>query len=474
MASKPAFNPANNQLSPRDKRVALIAVSLGTAQSAMTLSSIQIAIPELARELQADAVLIGWIPMSFLLINAIFILPMGRYADAVGRRKVYLLGMALFALGNLLAAFSQTMEWMLLCRAFQGFATAMMHATGMAIISSIYTGKERAGALGITASAIYLGLALGPVVGGFLTEYAGWRSVFAAQVPLSLLNIFLVGRFIRGEWKSNEPMPVDWPGTGLLAVVLSCIVIATSLPIDSAFPSAQLVLLLGGVVFAWLFARHIARVPYPLVRWHAIRGNIVFLSSLTTAFFVYAGNYTLVFLLSLLLQYTMGMTPSGAGLIVLLQVLMVVFVSLLFTKRSFAVSQRALASIGCALVSLAFFLLSLLTSTTPFALVVLALLLNGIGIGMFTTPNNNLAMGAVNPDRLSSASAILNLSRYLGNMAGTAVVMLLITVFLGRSEIGPQNYEGLQQVGRYAFIFASLSTAIASLLAYRARPTVNR
>lgn len=466
MDSKPTIN---SQLSPLQKRIALIAVSLGTAQSAMTLSSIQIAIPELARELQPSAVMVSWIPMSFLLINAIFILPMGRYADAVGRKKIYLLGMLLFALGNVLASFAQSIEWVLFCRAVQGLSTAMLHATGMAIIASIFSDKERAAALGITASAIYFGLSLGPVVGGFLTEYAGWRSVFAVQVPLSLLNTLLVMRFLRGEWKSNEPMAVDWPGTAILGVSLTCLVMAASLPIRGAFLVWQAGLVLAAVLFARKFMQHIARAEQPLVRWHAIKHNRVFISSLNAAFFVYAGNYTMVFLLSLYLQFLIGLSPSDAGLIVLLQTITIALVSLVITRINIGLSERAMVALGCASVSIGFLILSMTTAETPVIQILLALALNGFGMGVFTTPNNNLAMGAVNQQRLSSASAILNLARYLGNMLGTAIVMLLMAWFIGLNEISPENYESLQQVVRLSFLFAMISTAIASLLAYSAR-----
>ncbi len=454
------------------KRIALIVVCLGSAQSAMTLSSIQIAIPDIARELRPSATMLSWIPMAFLLVNAIFILPMGRYADSVGRKKVYLAGMILFGVGNLLAGFSKNIEWLIFCRALQGISTAMLHATGMAIIASIYQEKQRPAALALAASSIYLGLSFGPVAGGFLTEYFGWRSVFVAQVPVSLICVLLVLRYLKSEWKSEEPIPVDWLGVAILGIALSCAVfsIAESAKLNSNLQTmiVPLVLLLLALLAAWFFVQHLKRSPAPLIRWYSIRGNSVFLSSLSSAFFVYAGNYTMVFLMSLFLQFLFSLTPSQAGLIILLQTLTIAAVSLLVGKLSPKISDRALVCLGCGLVSIGFAILACVDEQSSLWIIVIAMVLNGIGMGLFTTPNNNAALGSVNPQRLSAATAILNLARYLGNMLGTAVVMLLMVVFIGNVDISPANYAQLGNVVTLSFLFAMIAAAMASVLAYRA------
>ncbi len=454
------------------KRIALIVVCLGSAQSAMTLSSIQIAIPDIARELRPSATMLSWIPMAFLLVNAIFILPMGRYADSVGRKKVYLAGMILFGVGNLLAGFADSIEWVVFCRAVQGISTAMLHATGMAIIASIYQDKERPAALALAASSIYLGLSFGPVAGGFLTEYFGWRSVFVAQVPVSLICVLLVLRYLKSEWKSEEPMPVDWPGVAILGVALTSAVFSIA---ESAKLSSQLHtvlvptgLMLVACLAAWIFMQHLKRSPTPLIRWHSIRGNSVFVSSLSSAFFVYAGNYTMVFLMSLFLQFLFALTPSQAGLIILLQTLTIAAVSLFVGKLGSKTSDRALVCFGCGMVSVGFAILAFVDNSSALSIIVFAMILNGIGMGLFTTPNNNAALGAVNPQRLSAATAILNLARYLGNMLGTAIVMLLMVVFIGNADISPSNYPQLGSVVTLSFVFAMLATATASVLAYRA------
>ncbi len=449
------------------QKVVLLVVSLGSAQSALTLASIQIAIPEITQEFQPSAVQVSWIPMAFLLANAISIIPMGRYADAIGRKRLFLTGMLLFALGNLLASIASSIEWLLACRALQGFATAMLHATGMAIIASVFPEAKRGKALGVAAAAIYLGLSMGPVLGGLLTEFAGWRSVFQVQVPLAILNCFLVVRYIRQEWRADEPIGVDWTGVFWLACMLGSLVVAASLPASEQQYQGQLLLLGAGIAAGVVLYYHLGRAHQPLVNLSAIRGNSTYLTSLGAAFFVYAGNYTAVFLVSLYLQFLVGLSPAIAGLTVLAQTLAIAVVSLFVSRLETRWAPHSIVGFGCGLVAISFAILSVVRPDGPLAIMVAALLLNGIGMGMFTTPNNSAALGSVNPQRLSAATAILNLARYLGNMLGTAVVLMLMAALIGQNSIQPDQYPALQKVVQYAFTFALLSAGMASFVSFK-------
>lgn len=452
----------------RRNRVALLAVSLGSAQAAMTLSSIQVSIPDIASDLDASAIEVSWIPMAFLLFNAIFILPIGRFADAFGRKRTFLLGMTLFGISNYIAGLAQSMESLLVFRALQGFATAMLHSTAMAIIASLFTGAQRTAALGIAAASIYFGLSFGPAFGGYLTEYFGWRSVFTIQLPISMLILLLAVRSLKGEWKSDEPLAVDWWGTMLFAASLTSLVVAISLPFGSSDTLWLRGVLLGfAVIVAWQFYRHLGRASSPLIRLQAVRGNPVFSSALCSAFFIYSGNYTLVFLTSLFMQYLLGLTPSTAGLFILLQPVTIAMVSLLVGRPRFAGLEKIMVAFGSALVAASFLLLIFVDSSTSLLWVSIALVVNGLGMGIFSAPNNSSAFGSVDSQRLSAASAILNLARYLGNMLGTGIVLLMMALLIGQESIAPENYSQLESVVRYAFSFAFVSASVAAAFGFR-------
>ncbi|MFQ3235094.1 MAG: EmrB/QacA subfamily drug resistance transporter [Paraglaciecola sp.] len=421
--------------------VALIVVCMGSFIGPLGMASVNIAIPDMAAELQANARMVSWLPTIFLLASVAFMLPFGKLADNYGRKRVYAGGLALNALASMMCAFGTSIEWILFWRFVQGVASAMIFGTGVAILTSVTAPNKRGFALGISATCVYVGLTVAPAIGGWLTELWGWRSVFLFQIPLVAILLILIKLRLHGDWKNNKRSAFDWRGTAIFALSATCLVFGLSM-----LPSLSgLILLLVAIISIGLFVLHQSRHNEPLIRVQMFRESRVFSMSLSTSLLMYASIYPLTFLLSLYLQYVKGFSPSDAGQIILIQALSMALLAPLSGRLSDKVQPRLLATLGCAIVACGFFILSAMDLQSSAFYIGSSLFLIGIGFGLFSTPNNNAIMGAVHVSELGVASASMNLARTIGNLLGMSLVNLLVHHFMGDAKLTPDQYPALLQ-----------------------------
>ncbi|WP_240473076.1 MFS transporter [Arsukibacterium perlucidum] len=221
--------PENSSKNAAVAKFALIIVCLGSIIGPLGMASVNIAIPDLAADLQANAKMVSWLPTLFILSSVIFMLPAGKLADNYGRKRIYAYGLALNAFSSFMCGLGSSIEWILFWRFVQGAAASMIFGTGVAIITSVTPSNKRGAALGITAACIYVGLTIAPAVGGWLTELWGWRSVFFFQVPIVLALLLLIKMRLTGEWKNDEKTKYDWWGTGIFALFSATLVYGLSI-----------------------------------------------------------------------------------------------------------------------------------------------------------------------------------------------------------------------------------------------------
>ncbi|MGO4891393.1 MFS transporter [Flavobacterium sp. W21_SRS_FM6] len=448
--------------------IALIVVCLGSFIGPLGMASVNIAIPDLAADLHANARLVGWLPTIFLLSNVAFMLPFGKLADNYGRKRIYTYGLLLNALSSLMCAWADVIEWVLFWRFVQGAASAMIFGTGVAILSSVTPADKRGFALGLAATCVYVGLTVAPAIGGWLTELWGWRAVFLFQVPLVCLLILVIKLGLKGEWKSARHSKFDWRGTSIFAISTSALVFGLSL-LPSVLGFGLLAVAIATMV---LFVFHQSRHSEPLIRVQMFRESRVFSMSLSTSFLMYASVYPLSFLLSLYLQYVKGFSPAHAGQIILLQAFSMAIVAPFAGKFSDRVQPRKIASAGCAIVAFGFIILSQIGINTSATYIGASLLLIGLGFGLFSTPNNNAIMGAVNSRELGVASASMNLSRTIGNLVGMSVVNLLVHLYLGDARLTEQQYPALLNTISLSLYISVGCVVLASFFsAFRGRET---
>ncbi|MFT7388250.1 MAG: EmrB/QacA subfamily drug resistance transporter [Candidatus Endobugula sp.] len=432
------LSDASNEQSAVAK-FALIIVCMGSIIGPLGMASVNIAIPDLAIDLQANAKMVSWLPTLFILSSVIFMLPAGKLADNYGRKRIYTYGLGLNAFASLLCGIGTSIEWVLFWRVIQGAASAMIFGTGIAIITSVTPSHKRGAALGIATACIYVGLTVAPALGGWLTESWGWRSVFFFQVPIVLALLLLIKVRLLGEWKNAEKSKYDWWGTVIFAVFASALVYGLSV-----LPSLLGVLMLGlSVISLTLFIVHQSRSRRPLIRVQMFRESRVFSMSLATSLLMYASNFPLIFLMSLYLQYVKGFSPSQAGQIILLQALSMAIMAPFSGKLADKFEPRIIATLGCVIVACGLFALSLMSTNTSATYIAGSLLLIGLGFGLFSTPNNNAIMGATLPNEVGVASASVSLSRTIGNLIGMSLVNLMVHYYIGDAQLSQAQNPAL-------------------------------
>lgn len=452
-----------------DKRIVLLVASVASFLTPFMGSSINIALPSIGSEFSADAVTLSWVITAYFLAAAVFLVPMGRFADIRGRKKVFLSGMIGYSVVSLLCGLAVSQTMLVALRALQGFTDAMMFGTGVAIVTSVYPPEQRGRALGVTVASVYSGSALGPFIGGLMTQAFGWRSIFYLTTALGLIAVGLTLWKMRGEWAEARGQKLDLFGSLLYAVSLVGIMYGFS--VLPALNGAWFIL--GGVAFLGGFAFRETKVAYPVLDVSLFRGNPVFAFSNLAALINYAATFALSFLLSLFLQYVKGMSPQNAGILMLSQPVMMALCSPLAGRLSDRVEPRIVATVGMAMSTTGLILISFMRAASPVGLIVAILMLCGVGFGLFSSPNTSAIMGSVSRKHYAVASATTGVMRLIGQMLSMGIAALVISMIVGQVEITPERYPAFLTAFRVGFrIFAGM--CCAGMFASLARGTVHR
>jgi EmrB/QacA subfamily drug resistance transporter len=438
------------------QRVALATAILASFLTPFMVSSVNIALPVIGNQFSLNAATLGWIATSYLLAAAMVLMPAGKLADIVGRKKLYAIGLGVYAGASFLCALAASGFSLILFRIFQGFGAGVMFATGLAIVTSVFPLEKRGMALGIVAGATYLGLSVGPVVGGLLTHYLGWQSIFWGTAPVGLTALALVLLGLQGEWAEARGESFDLAGSIVLAISLPAMIYGTS---SLPAPLGILLLAAGLLGIAGFFLIE-ARVPFPIFPVKLLHHNRTFAFSSLAALINYSSTFAVTFLLSLYLQHIQGLPPQKAGTVLVAQPIIMAAVSPLAGRLSDKIEVRILASLGMALVALGLALLAFLDKQTRLAYVVIALIVLGLGYGLFSSPNMNSIMSSVDKHLYGVASATVGTVRLIGQMLSMSIAVLIFTLVIGQVQISPAVYGQLLTSVRIAFaVFALLCFA---------------
>ncbi len=373
------------------KKTILIVAALSTFLVTFMGSSVNIALPAISSELQVDAVLVSWIPTAYLLATAVFLLPFGRLADIYGRKRILTYGIFIFTIAALLLSFVSSVGSLIALRVVQGVGSAMIATSGVAIITSVFPARERGKALGISVAATYLGLSLGPVLGGILTQHFGWRSIFMVTVPLGAATIFLVLRKMKGEWAEARGEKFDLIGAVIYVLALVGIIYGFSLLPEMLGVS----LIVAGALGIFAFVSRERRVESPLLDIKLFSKNKAFVFSNLTHLISYSSTFSVAFLLSLYLQYIKGLSPQSAGLVLVALAAVQSGFSPVAGRLSDRIEPRILVSIGLGLTTVGLSRFIFLTENTSLGSIIGSLVLLGFGSALFVSPNTNAIMASV-------------------------------------------------------------------------------
>jgi EmrB/QacA subfamily drug resistance transporter len=448
----------------RSGRWVLLAVGTGTFMSALDGSVVNAILPVLRAELRTDVATIEWVVTVYLLTVSGLLLGFGRLGDVRGHKSVYVLGFGGFVASSLLCGLAPSVEALIACRALQAVGAAMLLSNSAAILTGSFPPERRGRVLGLQAMMTYLGLIVGPSLGGWLTQHLGWRSVFYMNLPVGLLALGLSLRFVPRDVPTAREEPFDWAGAGLFLTGQVALLLGLNQGHAWGWGSPALLgLLAGAAVVLGAFLALEWRLRAPMLDLNLFRHR-TFSAASTAAVLHYICIYTLVFLLPFYLLQARGLDPAQAGLLLTVQPGVMMVAAPLSGALSDRIGSRWLAMGGMAVLSGGLLLLSRLGPATPLVHVAVGLGVCGLGVALFIAPNNSALLGAAPRHRQGIASGVLATSRYVGMALGVGLAGAILTTMLAR-HAEPDSVEALVLAVDRGFLVASVLAALGVLVA---------
>ena len=416
-------------------------------------SSVTVALPSIGRAFTSSPLMVSWMVNAYLLASAALLLPMGRLADIVGRKKIFLLGSILFAGFTTLCGLSWSNGSMIFFRVFQGIAASMIYSTGMALLTSVIPPSRRGRAMGLAVTATYTGLSVGPVLGGIMCQYMSWRSIFFFTGMGGVVVVLHALSRLRGEWTGARGESFDVAGS--ICYMCGLVALLYGVSMVSKTPLAKY-LLLSSLVLITCFIAIQLRVRYPLLQIRVFSRNAVFALSNLAAMINYSATFAIGFILSLYLQILRGYGPQTTGFIILAQPIVMAAFSSLAGALSDRVEPRIVASWGMGLNALGLAFFALLNATTPLWMIVCNLFVIGLGFALFSSPNTNAIMSSVEKRFYGIAASTVSTMRMIGMAASMALITVALSLFIGDNALSAVQPAELLKSFRLAFLIYAI------------------
>ena len=406
-----------------------------------------LALVSIGHEFQVGSHSLAMVNTTFLLASVIAMVPFARLSDIYGRKRILVLGLVTILIASVLAAFSPSFEVLLIMRFFMGVGAAAMSVSSMAMLTEVFPIEKRGWAIGIQSTFVYLGVAVGPALGGFLSDTIGWRSLFFFMIPFAFVSLFVISRF-KKEIKTHSGSHMDIKGSLMYgATIVLTMYGAINLP--ELWAIACVVI---GLVLLIFFLMLMKRTESPVLDLKVF-GYSVFSRSCIAAFMNYASSYSVSFFMALYLQSIGALSSSQAGLVMLIQPIVQVALTAKFGSYSDKLSdKRILPTLGMILTCAAVLMIIFLDITMDLRYVAVILILLGLGYALFSAPNTNTILSSVPPSNRGEASGMIAVVRQTGMMISMAVAMCCITLIMGSTDnLDPSTYDLFLEVIRVAF-----------------------
>ncbi|HEY6833181.1 MAG TPA: MFS transporter [Pseudolabrys sp.] len=413
-------------------RLVLLATSLGVLVAQIDTSVVNLALKSIAADLNAGVSAMQWVIDAYNLVYASLLLTGGTLGDLYGRRRIFALGILLFAIGTLMCALAPDAATLIGGRIVSGAGAAFALPMSLVLLTIAYPDKaKRAHALGIWASCNGLAFIIGPTLGGWLVDAMGWRSIFYVTLPVCAAALALTYTALA---ESAEPQGrrLDLPGQALAIIGLGGLAFAAiegshwgwTSPVILSITS---IAVLSLAAFVWVEAC----TPGPLLPLGFLR-RPVFLAALAVAGLMTFGMYALLFIMPLYFQTMRGASPLVAGLELLPMPVSFVIVSQLVGHLTNRLGPRVVMTSGMACMGAGALMLSRIGPATSLVLIGVALFVVGVGLGLNTAPVNGVAVAALPPARSGTASGVLNTARMIGATLGVAILASIFAAYAGQ------------------------------------------
>ncbi len=433
-------------------------VSTTSFMSTFLISAVNIALPAIEKSFDLNAVALSWVITSFLLSTGMVLLPAGRWADLTGVRRLFKWGVVSFTASTVLCAMAPSGLWLIVFRFLQGIGAALVSSTGPAILVSAFPPQYRGRVLGISVSAVYLGLAFGPFFGGMLTQQLGWYSIFWVSSLLGVIVIFITFCYLGTD---SQLPPRAERKVKLKGVFLYMLGLVTLVYGSGQIPGLKGWLLMGaGALFLVFFWQVESRSPKPVFNTQLFTRNRLFAFSNLAALINYSATFAIIFLLSLYLQKVQMFSPQKAGTILIAYPIMMALFSPMAGRLSDRVQPRYLASIGMSMCAVTLLAFAFLTATTPVWIIVGLLIWVGLGFALFSSPNMNTIMGSVDKSRYGVASGTAATMRVVGQMVSMTIATIFFSWLFGKQAVDEVSVPLFLKAMKWSFfIFSGIALA---------------
>jgi EmrB/QacA subfamily drug resistance transporter len=419
-------------------------IATGTFFSVVDHGSVLIALPGIESHFDATLESVQWVVVSYALVISVLLLPMGRLGDVVGRRRVYIIGTAIFVVGSLGATFAPSLEILIALRVLKGIGAGMVQGCGMGMMLAAFSDSERGKALGTHLSVVGLGAIAGPAIGGFLVAYLGWQSVFFVNVPAGcivlVLSWLLMDRGPRSGQNNRVPNATfDWTGAVLSGVILLVLLLVVGNGNSLGWLSTPVIIGAVAVVFSMaLFIWWELKTAAPMLDLRLFADRIFGIGA-ASAWLSFFGTSAVRFLMPFYLQRVLGYAPEQVGLMMIPAALCMVILGPPSGRLSDRFGWQALTVIGLSMsASGALVLAFALQERSAVWLVIATMMMQSSGNAVFNSPNSSSIISAVDRSRYGVVSALTQLIRNSANVVSVAVSTTIVVSTMATYGVEPK------------------------------------
>jgi len=411
----------------------LIAIGTGSFMSALDASVVNTVLPVVRQAFNSNVAAIEWVVTVYLLVLSGLLLTFGRLGDLRGHKSIYVWGFGIFVLSSILCGASWSAPVLVIFRGVQAIGGAMLASNAPAIVTGNFPAEQRGRAFGLVSTMTYLGLTVGPSLGGWLTHAFGWRTIFYINVPVGILAVALSLHFIPKDAPSESGQRFDILGAAVFMTGLTALLLGLNKGADWGWTSPSVLgLLLGSLVILFVFIQIERRSPAPMLDLSLFRVPL-FSTSAISAVLNYICVYSITFLLPFYLIQGRGLNPAQAGLLLTVQPILMAISAPISGALSDRIGSRGPGMVGMAALAAGLWILSRLGPNSSLWLVALGLVVAGLGTGTFISPNTSALMGAAPKSRQGIASGVQGAARNFGMVLGIGLAGAIFTTQLAQN-----------------------------------------
>lgn len=427
-----------------------------------TGSALNLSIPDISSEYNVSAASVGWLITGYTLSVAAFSVPFGRLADITERKKILVVGIAVFSVCCVAALFSVSVYMLMAVRIIQGIGAAMIFSTNTAILISSFPEKTRGKAIGYSLASTYTGLSSGPVIGGILNQHFGWRAIFILTGILSVLSFCIALRKLHKKTDDKEKnfiVKKKFDIKGNILYISAIVLFMWGLSEAVSSMTGRIVAAIG-LILGLFFIRHEMKADEPVVDVRLFMENRGYAFSNLSALMNYGATFAISYLISIYLQEVAGYSSQTAGIIMVAQPVVMAVLSPFMGSVSDRISPFKLSSAGMGLCALGSGVFIFTGKDTPLVVIFTALIITGMGFSLFSSPNTNAVMSCVSEKNYGSASSILATMRSVGHTVSMVIVTVTVNIYIGELSLAKAPEEMIIEVMNTSFvIFTAICTA---------------